>query len=60
MSNSSLPTFTLSDIRRHFPQFEGNTLGDDFMICQINGKEMEESRAAVDAVSEPIRFDGFL
>ena len=59
MSNSSLPTFTLSDIRRHFPQFEGNTLGDDFMICQINGKEIEQSRAAVEAISEPIRFDGF-
>ena len=59
--NSTLPTLTLADVRKHSPHLEGDAaLGDDFLIAEINGENIDKSLATVDSVRDPIRFDGFI
>ena len=57
--DDSLFTFTIADVLRTNPQMAEYAIGNDFLLCGVNGSEVEASRAALRTFMAPIRFDGY-
>ena len=57
--DESLQTFDIADIRRMYPPLDEYSLGDDFLLCEVNGGRIEKSRIALQTIKYPVRFDGF-
>lgn len=52
-------TITLADLRRMYPDLNEYALEDDFLIAEVGGERIEQSRIALEAIRDPIRFDGY-
>ena len=59
METTTAHTITLPDILRLYPRLDEFALGDDFLLYEVGGDRIEKSKTALEAIQNPIRFDGY-
>lgn len=60
MENEIAHAITLTDVLRMYPELDEYSLGEDFLVCEVGGDRIEQSKIALEAIRSPIRFDGYL
>ena len=53
-------TISLQRIKALAPFIEEQSLGEDFILGEVSGKEVEQSEAILEMLQYPVRFDGFI
>ncbi|MBR1576220.1 MAG: AraC family transcriptional regulator [Bacteroidales bacterium] len=60
MADNPLLSISLADIRRQYPHLQAYSLDDDLWILEMNGAQIKSDNSVMNALREPIRFDGYL
>ena len=53
-------TISLQRIKALAPYIEEQGIGEDFIIGEVSGKDVERSEAILEMLRYPVRFDGFI
>ena len=58
--DNKLQTIGLRQILALAPYIEEYSIGNDFILGEVSGKQVESNRAILDMLRYPIRFDGYI
>ena len=60
MEDFSLQTINIRRILTLAPVISEYALGSDFILGEVNGRQMEKSQVILDMLKYPLRFDGYI
>ena len=60
MADQTLQTIDIGRILSLSPIIDEYSLGNDFIIGEVSGKQMEKSKAILEMLKYPVRFDGYI
>jgi len=58
--NDNPQTISLKRIKALAPYIEEQGIGEDFILGEVSGKDVEQSEAILEMLQYPVRFDGFI
>ncbi len=58
--NDNPQTISLKRIKALAPYIEEQGIGEDFILGEVSGKDVEQSEAILEMLRYPVRFDGFI
>lgn len=58
--NNTLQTISLQQIKALAPIIDEYELGDDFLLGEVSGKQVEKNESILRMLQYPLRFDGFI